>query len=322
MSHTDTLTFHDKDTDAEFHTASATAHLLDELQLCGHRPGQDEADQRPLPEADTVQAQLGSAVEALSAMLTGTRMEDDLADVLWSFVHLFHRKIERIERELDVNEQAQRKAQVEQDGSEVKSVELERLTAQGLSLIERRNAFEFMRDYAAELFEIETGSAWRPRAGSMINHRALTSAMIDSREFIAARKRADTQLLAPAGTRIAFTGGTDCNDVDAIWAALDKARARHPDMVLLHGGSPKGAERIAACWADHRKVPQVVFKPDWIRDRKAAPFKRNDRLLEALPVGVVVFPGSGISLNLADKAKKMGLPCWRFDKPAKAGNGA
>jgi hypothetical protein len=32
--------------------------------------------------------------------------------------------------------------------------------------------------------------------------------------------------------------------------------------VLLHGGSPRGAERIAACWADNRKVPQVVFKPD------------------------------------------------------------
>ena len=321
MSRTDTLTFRDNDTDAEFHAASATAHLLDELQLCGHRPGQDEPDPRPLPEAGDACRQLNAAVEALSAMLTGTRLEDDLADLLWSFVHLFHRKIERIERELDVNEQAQRKGQAEQDGSEVKSVELERLTAQGLSLIERRNAFEFMRDHAAELFEVETGSAWRPRAGSMVNHRALTSSVIDSREFIAARKRANTEVLAPAGTRIAFTGGTDCNDHERIWAALDKIRAKHPEMVLLHGGSPKGAERIAACWADQRKVAQVVFKPDWTREGRAAPFKRNDRMLEALPTGVVVFPGSGISANLADKAKKLGIPCWRFDT-AQTGKGA
>jgi hypothetical protein len=311
-TNTNTLTFRDDITDAEFHTASATAHLLDELQLCGHRPGRDEADPRPLPEVNAVQGQLGAAVEALSAMLTDTRLEDDLADILWSFVNLFHRKVERIERDLDVNEQAQRKGQAEQDGSEVKAVELERLIAQGLSLIERRNAFEFARDHAAELFEVETGSDWRPRAGSKVNHRALTSAMIDSREFIAARRRADAEVLAPAGARIAFTGGPDCNEVDAIWAALDKARAKHPDMVLLHGGSPKGAERIAACWAENRKVPQVVFKPDWIRDRKAAPFKRNDRLLEALPIGVIAFPGSGISANLADKAKKMGIPVKRF----------
>ena len=321
MSRTDTLSFRDNDSDAEFHTASATAHLLDELQLCGHRPLQDEADPRPLPEANDVYGQLNAAVEALSAMLTGTRLEDDLADLLWTFVNLFHRKIERIERELDVNEQAQRKAQLEQDGSEVKSVELERLTAQGLSLIERRNAFEYMRDHAAELFEVETGSAWRPRAGSMVNHRALTSSVIDSREFIAARKRANTEVLAPAGTRIAFTGGTDCNDHERIWAALDKIRAKHPEMVLLHGGSPKGAERIAACWADQRKVAQVVFKPDWTREGRAAPFKRNDRMLEALPTGVVVFPGSGISANLADKAKKLGIPCWRFDT-AQTGKGA
>jgi hypothetical protein len=309
------------DSDTEHHTVSPTAALLDELQLCGHRPGQDEPDPRPLPEADAVQGQLGAMVEAFSAMLTGTRLEDDLADLLWSFVNLFHRKTDRIERELDLNEQAQRRGQAEQDGSEVKSVELERLIAQGLSLIERRNALEFMRDHAAELFEVETGSAWRPRTGSMVNHRALTSSMIDSREFIAARRRTDTELLAPAGARIAFTGGTECNDHISIWAALDKVRAKHSDMVLLHGGSPKGAERIAACWAEHRKVPQIVFKPDWTRDRNAAPFKRNDRLLEALPIGVVFFPGSGISANLADKAKKLGIPVMRFTK-TKAGDGA
>ncbi len=305
----------DADADREHHTASATAHLLDELSLYGHRFGQDEPDPRPLPELDAVQSQLDTMIEGFAAMLTGTRLEDDLADLLWSFVNLFHRKIDRIERELDSNEQAQRRGQAEQDGSEVKSVELERLIAEGIGLIERRNAFEFLRDYAAELFEVETGSAWRPRAGSMVNHRALTSSMIDSREFIAARRRADTEVLAPAGARIAFTGGTDCNDVDAIWAALDKVQAKHPDVVLLHGGSPKGAERIAACWAGHRKVPQVVFKPDWTREGRAAPFKRNDRMLEALPIGVVVFPGSGISANLADKAKKLGIPCWRFSEP-------
>ena len=212
--------------------------MLDELALYGYRPGEDEPDPRPLPEPDAVQAQLDNAVEALSAMLTGTRLEDDLADLLWSFVNLFHRKLDRIERELDVNEQAQRRAQAEQDGSEVKSVELERLIAQGISLIERRNAFEFVRDHAAELYEAATGSAWRPHTGSMVNHRTLTAAVIDSREFLAARRRADAQVLAPSGTRIAFTGGADCNDHTRIWATLDKIHTKHPDMVLLHGGSP------------------------------------------------------------------------------------
>ena len=146
----------------------------------------------------------------------------------------------------------------------------------------------------------------------MVNHATLTAAMIDSREFINARRRADAQVLLPKGTRIAFAGGVDCNDHHRIWAVLDKVHAKHPDMVLLHGGTPRGAEKIAACWADARKVPQVVFKPDWTRHQKAAPFKRNDQLLEALPIGVVVFPGSGVTDNLADKATATRHPAVRL----------
>ena len=312
MSRTErTFPFPDSDTDTEPHTASATAHLLDELALHGHRAGQDESDPRPLPEPDAVRGQLDAMVEAFLAMLTGTRLEDDLADLLWSFVNLFHRKVDRIERELDVNEQAQRRGQTEQDGSEVKSVELERLTAQGMTLIERRDTMELFRDQAADQFERLTGSVWRPRAGSIVNHRTLTAAMIDSRDFLAAKRRAETEVLLPAGPKIAFTGGLDFNDHHAVWDRLDKVHAKHPDMVLLHGGSPKGAERIAACGATARKVPQIAFKPDWTRHAKAAPFKRNDQMLAVLPIGLIVFPGSGISANLADKAKKLGIPVWK-----------
>ncbi len=174
----------------------------------------------------------------------------------------------------------------------MRSVELETLIAQGQSLLERREAFEHIRDLAAERYETETGSAWRPRAGSLVNHRHPTAAMIDSRDFIAARRKADTELLLPKGPKIVFSGGTDYADHKRIWTVLDKALAKHPDMVLLHGGTPKGAEKAAACWADNRKVVQIAFKPDWARDGKAAPFKRNDRMLEILPAGVIIFPGS------------------------------
>ena len=146
----------------------------------------------------------------------------------------------------------------------------------------------------------------------MVNHRTLTSAMIDSRDFLAAKRRADLEPLLPPGPKIAFTGGLDFNDHRAIWDRLDKVRAKHGDMVLLHGGSPKGAERIAACWADNRHAPQIVFKPDWTRHAKAAPFKRNDRMLAILPIGVIAFPGSGISANLADKARRLGIPVWTY----------
>ena len=88
--------------------------------------------------------------------------------------------------------------------------------------------------------------------------------------------------------KIALTGGFDFNDHHLIWERLDKVFAKHSDMVLIHGGSPKGAELIAAKWATARKVPQIAFKPDWAKHAKAAPFKRNDAMLELLPIGVAL----------------------------------
>jgi hypothetical protein len=81
-------------------------------------------------------------------------------------------------------------------------------------------------------------------------------------------------------------------------------------------GSLRGAELIASHWADHRKVTQIAFTPDWTREGKAALFKRNDRMLDVLPIGLVVFPCSGITDNLADKAKKLGIRLMDYRKRA------
>ena len=296
--------------------ASPTADLLDALSVFGHRIGSDETDPRPLPSPEAAEGALIGAFNAIGDLFSGTQLEDDLSDLLWSLVNAFHRRLEYRERLLDDNERAQKRSQGEQDFSEVKSVELERLIAQGLALIERRDAFETLRDLACGQYEAQTGSAWRPRSGSLVNRARLTSAIVDSREFINARRRAEAEVLLPKGTRVALTGGSDYQDHARIWTALDRVRAKHADMVLLHGGSPKGAEHIAALWCRERCVAQVVFRPDWAKHRNAAPFKRNDQMLEAIPIGVLVFPGNGVSANLADKARKLGIPIMRFDNGA------
>ena len=74
---------------------------------------------------------------AITDLLTGTRLEDDLPD-LWSYVNLFHRHTDHISRQLDDNGAAATPEPDRADGTEVKSVELERLITLGLSLTERR----------------------------------------------------------------------------------------------------------------------------------------------------------------------------------------
>lgn len=307
------MTQHDDDFEP-VHTSSPTDHLLNELQLYGYRPFEDEPDPRPLPEGNMVAGAIADIFDALVATLGDTRLEPDLDELLWGAVNLFHRAASRAERELDDNEQAQRRLQREQDGSEVKSTELERLTAEGQTMIERRNAFELMRDQAGDHFERQTGTPWRPRTGSLVNHHNLTAAVIDSRDFLAARRRAENELMLPSGPVVAVSGGTDFNDHVFIWAKLDQAREKRPDMVLMHGGSERGAEKIAARWADARKVKQIPLKPDFKKyPAKQAPYKRNDTMLEILPVGVLVFGTGGIQANLYDKARKLGIPSKMYE---------
>ena len=303
----------DDDTFEPHHESSPTEHALNELELHGYRHDGHGPDPRLVPEDNVIAGAVSDIFDALIATMADTALDSELDDLLWSTVNMFHRAADRLERKLDDNEQAQKRGQREQDGSEIKAVELERLIETGQGLIQRRDSLEVFRDSAAEHYLRATGSPWSPRNGSQVNHRALTSAMIDSRDFIAERKRADREVLLPAGPKVAVSGGADFNDHNLIWNKLDQVHAKHPDMVLMHGKSPKGAEKIAARWADHRNVTQIGFAPDWTKHGRAAPFKRNDQMLDVLPIGVMVFPGTGIQENLADKARKLGIPVWRFE---------
>ena len=125
-----------------------------------------------------------------------------------------------------------------------------------------------------------------------------------------ARKDRETRAHLPQGTLVAIAGGKQVTDVAAVIARLDKAKAKYADIILVHGGGP-GIERIAAQWAERNGVHQVVCKPDWNAHGRAAPFRRNDELLNLLPKGVIAFPGSGITDNLVDKAVKLGIPVQR-----------
>src|SRR5262249_62211910 len=89
--------------------------------------------------------------------------------------------------------------------------------------------------------------------------------------------------------------------------------ARPPAWSPWRGAGGRAPRRLAAAGTPPPKPPQLVLTPDGTRHAKAAPFRRNDEMLAVLPIGVIVFPGSGISANLVDKAKKLGIPVWKYD---------
>jgi len=293
------------------HGTSPTAAVLDRLALHGTLPGDGDTDHRHIPTDGDIECALTCLFEAMSGLLAGSQLESDLEELLWSMTNVFHRRLLQVTKRLDDTDASLRDMLTVQDGSEVKSVELERLQAKAARLTDHANAYEAMRDLAVRHFAAQTGSAWRPRTGSRVSHRGLTASVVDSKAYLMAKRRKETETLCPEGTRIAFSGG-DYDDHKTIWSVLDATFDKHPDMVLLHGGTPRGAELIAAKWAEARNVTQVVFKPDWKSHRRAAPFRRNDKLLETMPQGLIATSGTGVTENLVDKARKLGISVKRI----------
>lgn len=141
----DALPFDSESTNPR-HAGSASAHLLDELAASmAIAPSTTIPIHVPCPRPTRHCSHWNPSSKPSPASLRNTRLEADLPDLLWSLVNLFHRKADRISRDQGDNEVAQRRSQTEQDGSEIRSVDLERLIAQGITLVERRNAFEFFR---------------------------------------------------------------------------------------------------------------------------------------------------------------------------------
>ena len=291
----------------------ATATICDNAALFGAAPERGEFDTREVWDADDAIAAVAESFRMLAEGVApdGFQLADERESLLWGFVNILDAQTRRLDREADRLMPELRDLQHSQDGTEIKSLELEMTTHRAQCLTDRRDAFERMRDEAAEAYRAETGSTWRPRRGSHTSQTGkLTSAAIDARDFARARKDRRTEAHLPSGTLVAIAGGKDA-DPAAVIARLDQARAKYSDIVIVHGGGP-GVDRIAARWAEQNGVHQIVCKPDWNRHGRAAPFRRNDEMLDLLPKGVIAFPGNGIVENLIDKARTLGIPVLKI----------
>ena len=301
------------DTHQDTATASQTAAICENAALYGAAPERGELDSREVWDEDDATGALAEAIRTIvdGIAVEGTQMADEREPLLWSIVNCFHAQTGRLDRAVDRIVPDMKDLETAQDGTEVKAWELQLLTDRARSLGDRRDAFERLRDTAADAYRVETGDVWRPRNGSHTSKsKALTSAAIDARDFRRARKERETGSHLPDGTLVAVTGGKEVADPAAVWSVLDRTRAKHGNMVLVHGGAP-GIETVAAKWAEARSVDQVIVRPDWKAHGRAAPFRRNDDLLNLMPKGVIAFAGSGVTGNLVDKARQMGIPVWR-----------
>lgn len=299
---------------ADFATSqntTATHRVIEEMAMHATRPMTGEEDHRPLPDAEQVVNALDDVFGIFAEVIGDSRLEEYLSPILSDLVNSFQRRVIDIERNLDTNEFQQRELIDSFDGSEIKTTQLEDLQAVGKTLLEARNAFETIRDIAADQFEITVGNAWLPNSRkSVVNHAARSQAVIDSRDFIRARQNEKTVMHIPEGAPVLFSGGFEETDIDGINLVLDRIHAKTPEMFLVTTGGNRGADVAAAAWAKSRKVACVTF--GLTKKGKSAPFERNREIFKQLtPVYTVVFGGGGIQENLAELSKGAGVRAYK-----------
>ncbi len=271
---------------------TSLAAQLAQLEL-GHlsieRIGPTAISEPPDPEA--VAQTLSAVWSDLFALFPETALEDDAEELAWGLVNLFHRAAAKRSAQIDRATDEIRCLLASADGSEIHASELESQVERARSAEIAMLALEAFREAAASLYMNETGSSWRPAGGSRLNHsRGLTSAVVDGRDFLRARPRRGgtppcrraRRSFSPAGAFPSRRTRTPSCFGTYVWETLDKVRDRLADMVLVHGGDGKGADRLAASWAERRKVPQVAFgarQPP--RSARRLPPQRADALAEA-----------------------------------------
>jgi hypothetical protein len=270
------------------------------------RPGSTD-----LPDEEAVAQTLAAVWSDLFALFPDTALEEDAEEIAWAFVNLFHRAAAKRSAQIDRATDEIRCLIASNDGSEVHSSELEAQVMRAQAAEAAMIGLESLREIAAALYLNETGSSWRPAGGSRLSHSArLTSAVVDGRDFLRARAERHRRAAMPEGTPVVFAGGRLSFPTEDeakalasnIWNTLDRVRQNVADLVLIHGGDSKGVDRIAASWAEQRKVPQVAFALDRRLGQRAG-FRRNEQMLSINPRYVVAFAGSGVVERLVIQAK-------------------
>lgn len=292
---------------------TSLAAALSALELGHLEPRVEDVAGMAAPAPEALEQTITAIWSDLFATLQNTSLERDIEEMGWALVNLFHRAAAKKHATIDRLTDEIRLLLAEQDGSEINTANLEDRIDLAKKIEEAATCYERMRDTAAALYIRETGRSWIPSSGNRIS-LGVTSAIIDGRAFLQARRERRRDANTAHGTPVVFAGGrltfrTD-EDMkmfgDNLLRTLNAVRERVGDMYLVHGGDMKGIERLAASWAEQHGVQQVRFSLDReLGDR--AGFRRNEQMLSLKPRYVIAFQGNGVTERLVIDAKKAGI---------------
>jgi len=102
-------------------------------------------------------------------------------------------------------------------------------------------------------------------------------------------------------------GGRDYSDRLRVFMILDRVHMRFGIAQLIHGAA-RGADSLAADWADDRKIPARAFLADWDKHGNVAgPIRNKEMLTVGKPHLVVAFRGGAGTRHMVGIARVAGV---------------
>ncbi|MDJ0276275.1 DUF2493 domain-containing protein [Sphingomonas sp. 2R-10] len=284
--------------------------LGDPIPLSIIEPG-DAPGEHHMPEPLAVQAECGALVATIFDLFAETRLAPLAAEVAWGIVNSFHFTAQKLERREDALADELADLARRPDLSEVYNNELEEKQLLCQSVAEHRAAMEVCRDYAAEMYRVQSGWPWSPARGSRAS-RASTATQTAVKDYLRLREMEERERYLPRGPLVVASGHAEWHDWQPIWDRLDAIRERITTMTVVTTAQRKGFDAIVAAWCASRNVHLIAF--GLIGGGRRAPFLRNRKLAELKPVEAVLGEGSGIQANLYQTLRQAGVPIHAFRK--------
>lgn len=112
--------------------------------------------------------------------------------------------------------------------------------------------------------------------------------------------------MLPDFSFLGVVGSRTWTDQAFVNATLDKIRKRAPNLCVVSGACPKGADFSAEVWAKDRGNPILLFPADWHSGRGAG-FARNGNIVDVSEYLVSFWDGkSNGTMDTMTKALKSG----------------
>jgi hypothetical protein len=117
--------------------------------------------------------------------------------------------------------------------------------------------------------------------------------------------------------RVLITGSRTWVAEELLRSTLDGIRWAKPEMVLVHGACPRGADALADKWATDHDVEVERHPADWETHGRAAGFRRNIEMVNLYADVCVAFirDASKGASHCARAAELAGIQMIRVEHP-------